>query len=214
MIKKISVSEAFCYDKDMKEPDPILYSLQQMIIDLSLINRINFLAKVDRHENDIEHSVSVAVLCWYIHDKYKLELDIAKLLKYALTHDFVERYAGDVSTFASQTEREQKVVDEEKSLARLSEEYEGFTDLVATMQSYETKKDEESLFVWSVDKMQQLINGNMDSWRSFKETHITYEQFAAKYNELAARSSKYCREIFEGLVEYSKTTFYEQPTRS
>jgi len=72
-----------------------------MTVDLSLIERRSYVAGTDRRENDIEHSLTVAMLCWYIHDSLKLELDIAKILKYALTHDFVERYAGDVNTFAS-----------------------------------------------------------------------------------------------------------------
>jgi 5'-deoxynucleotidase YfbR-like HD superfamily hydrolase len=195
----------------MTKPDPLFFSLQQMIIDLSLIDRNHYLAKTDRRENDIEHSLTVAILSWYVHDKYKINLDIAKILKYAITHDFVERYAGDVNTFASIDERNAKVVREQDSLNRLSDEYGGFSDMIASMQGYELKIDEESLFVWTIDKMQQLIMGDMDQWRPYAELPITYDQFAARYEELLEKSSKYCREIFEGLVEYSKSTYYDQP---
>ncbi|MNY05663.1 hypothetical protein D3C86_1383910 [compost metagenome] len=76
---------------------------------------------------------------------------------------------------------------------------------------YETKEDEESRFVWSVDKMQQLIMGDLDNWRSYAEKPITYDEFTKKYAELLEKSSKYTREIFEGLLNYSKTTYYDQP---
>lgn len=196
----------------MIKPNPLLFALQQMTIDLSLIDRRSYIAKTDRRENDVEHSLTVALLCWYIHDKQKLELDIAKIFKYALTHDFVERYAGDVNTFASVEERNQKVIREKESLARLSEEFSEFSDMITSMEDYESKKDEESLFVWSVDKMQQLIMGDLDSWRCYAETPISYNQFVEKYDELSKESSKYSRDIFDSLVEYCKTTYYDQLT--
>ena len=198
----------------MHKPDPLLFSLQQMIIDMSLIDRKHYLPHTDRRENDIEHSMTVAILCWYIIDKYTLELDIAKVFKYALTHDFVERYAGDVPTFASEAERNEKVFRERESLRRLSEEFNEFNDLVESMQRYEIKEDEESLFVWSVDKMQQLIMGDLDDWRSYAEKPITYDEFSNKYTELLKKSSKYTEEIFEGLLNYSKATYYDQPKES
>lgn len=182
-----------------------------MINDLSLIERKHYHPEAKRRENDIEHSMAVALLCWHIHDKYNLNLDIAKILKYALTHDFVERYAGDVPTFASSAERNTKTIREQESLKRLSEEFDEFEDMITSMRRYETKEDEESLFVWSVDKMQQLIMGDLDGWSSYAEAPITYDQFATKYKELSEKSSEYSREIFEGLLEYSKSTYYDQP---
>jgi len=77
----------------MNRPHPLLYELQRMIDDLSLIERKSKIPGTNRHENDIEHSMTVAILCWYIHDKYNLDLNLELILKYALTHDFVERYA-------------------------------------------------------------------------------------------------------------------------
>jgi 5'-deoxynucleotidase YfbR-like HD superfamily hydrolase len=154
--------------------------------------------------------MAVATLCWYIHDKYQIDLNIAKILKYAMAHDFVERYAGDVNTFASTSERNRKVQREQESLKRLSHEFGEFNDLVMSMQKYELKEDEEAIFVWTVDKMQQLIMGDMDGWRPYAEIKITYDQFQAKYEELLNKSSRYCREIFEELIEYSKYTYYDQ----
>ena len=191
----------------MMKPYQTLFLLQQMTVDLSLIDRNHYLAGTNRHENDIEHSLTVALLCWYIHDKYKIDLDIATILKYALTHDFVERYAGDVNTFASDAERAAKVDRERESLEKLTEEFTDFGDMIATMRQYELKDDGESLFVWTADKMQQLVMGDMDDWRPYRSLSISYESFCAKYDELIRKSSPYAKEIFAGLVEYSKERY-------
>lgn len=189
------------------KPAPILFELQKLTIDLALIDRNHHLAGTDRHENDIEHSMTVALLCWYIHDRYKLDLDIAKILKYALSHDFVERYAGDTNTFASDQARQEKVIREAASLERLSAELEDFKDLVTNMHSYEAKQDDESLFVWTVDKMQQLVMGDLDNWRPFVDLSISYEKFTSKWGELIEKSSPHTKEIFVGLLEYSKVQY-------
>lgn len=189
------------------KPDPIFFELQKLTIDLALIDRNHHLAGMDRHENDIEHSMTVALLCWYIHDRYKPSLDIAKILKYAISHDFVERYAGDTNTFASDQARQEKVAREAASLERLSTELDDFGDLVASMHSYEAKQDDESLFVWTVDKMQQLVMGDLDNWRPFADLSISYERFTSKWSELVEKSSPYAKEIFAGLLEYSKIQY-------
>ena len=195
----------------MSKSDRLLFDLQQMTVDLALIDRNHYLAKTSRRENDIEHSMTVTLLCWYIHDKYEIDLDIAKILKYALSHDFVERYAGDVNTFASTDERAAKIQSEQASLERLAHEFSEFPDMVASMQKYEQKQDDESLFVWTVDKMQQLIMGDMDGWRPYAELGIRYDRFKAKYAELLEASSPHCREIFEGLIDYCSSTYYDRP---
>lgn len=195
----------------MMEPDLMLFALQQLSIDVSLINRNHYLARTNRRENDVEHSYTVALLCWYIHDKYQIPLDIGKILKYALSHDVVERYAGDTNTFASPADRQKKVEREKQALERLASEFSGFPDLVTTMTEYERRGDAESLFVWTVDKMQALVLGDMDNWRPYQEINVTYEVFEAKHKEQLAECSPYCKEIFAELAEYSKSTYYDRP---
>lgn len=195
------------YTARMTRPYPLLFDLQQMTVDLSLIDRKHYVPKTTRHENDLEHSFTVTLLCWYVYELRKPALDITKILKYAMAHDFVERYAGDVPSFASTEARETKIIREQEALARLSDEFSEFPDLVQTMQTYETKVDEESLFVWTVDKMQQLIMGDLENWGSYIEGGITYERFAEKYTETAKKGSVYCQDIFESLVDYCKTTY-------
>ena len=191
--------------------DDTLFSLESLVVDLAAVKRNHFLAGSDQRENDIEHSFSVALLCWYICEQQNLKLDTARVLKYALAHDFVERYAGDTNAFASKAEREEKVRRERAAAEKLEQEFSQFKELGEIIMGYETKTDEEALFVWTVDKMQALVLGELDEWRPYEELEITYEQFLAKHSELLTKASPYCREIFASLLEYCKITYYDQP---
>ncbi|HSE61537.1 MAG TPA: HD domain-containing protein [Candidatus Saccharimonadales bacterium] len=192
-------------------PHNTLFSLQQMILDLAAIHRDHMHVGSERHENDIEHSFTVGLLCWFICEHHKLNLDQAKILKYAMAHDFVERYAGDTNTYASDSERQRKTKLEKVALERLSREFSDFENLVEIMQAYEAKADDEALFVWTVDKMQQLILGDMDNWRPYRKINITYEQFEQKVTEHLGKASPHCKEIFSELLAYCKTTYYDRP---
>lgn len=192
-------------------PHNTFFELQRLVVDLALINRNHHLIDSERQENDIEHSFMVAMLCWYICSHYALDLDLGKVLKYALTHDFAERYAGDTNTFATKVDREKKVAREKAATERLSREFDDFKDLVDIIRDYESKADDEALFVWTVDKMQALVLGDLDNWRPYQKLDITYDQFTSKYKELMVTASPHCEEIFESLVEYCKTTYYDRP---
>ena len=199
------------YNDCMANMDPEYVALQQMIVDLSFVKRGHNLANTTVRENDVEHSMMVALLCWYLYEKLQPDLDLTKVLKYAMCHDFVEQYAGDVSTFASADARLAKSANEAVALRRIEQEHAAFSDLTKTMADYERKHDEESKFVWTIDKMQTLIMGDMDEWRPYIEVNTSYQTFSDKYNELLAQSSRYCKEIFRELIAYCQTTYYDRP---
>ncbi len=56
-----------------------------------------------------------------------------------------------------------------------------------------------------------LILGDMDDWRPYQELVINFETFKGKYSELLSISSSYCKEIFEGLIKYCESTYYDRP---
>ncbi len=195
-----------------KKPDNTMFHLQKLVSDLASVDRNHHRLESEVAENDVEHSYSVALLCWYLHEKLNLKLDLGKLMKYALIHDFVEVYAGDVNAYASKQERKQKVENEAIALERLTNELELFTGMTTLLKSYEEKGDEESKFVWTVDKMQALILADMDGWRPYKKLDISYDSFLKKHSWQLSICSSHCREIFSELFEYCKTTFYARPT--
>lgn len=198
----------------MNKPHELLFKLQNLVSGLAGINRNHYRPGSNIRENDIEHSFSVALLCWAIVTEHKLPLELSKVLIYALTHDFVEFYAGDTNTFATAEERLNKLHREQLALQRFNQEFADFPEMLNSMQLYENKDDPESLFVWTVDKLQPLILGDIDNWRPYVELAINYNSFCKKYEELLSQASPYSKEIFESLIKYSQTTYYDQPKTS
>ncbi len=196
----------------MKSKLEELRQIQQMVVDLVAVNRYSFIARTDKRENVAEHSLSVALLCWAIHSKSKLPLDIGKILKYAIVHDTLERgLAQDTNTYASVRERELKKRREIKELEKIKDEFAHFEDMTEMLQIYENRSDEEALFVWSVDKIQQSLLGEMDNWRCYKNYGITYQQYCAKNDEFICKCSPYIHELFQELFKNWKQTYYDQP---
>ncbi len=71
-----------------------LFNFTQFLLKFREIKRIVYVDE-SKQENDIEHSYMLAMLAWYIVSTKKLNLDVDKVIKYALAHDLVETYAGD-----------------------------------------------------------------------------------------------------------------------
>ena len=190
----------------------LLFDLQRVVVDMALINRHHYLTGQERSESNIDHSYAVAMLCWFIFDKYSVKLSLEKILIYALIHDLPEVYAGDVHTFADQQAREQKIVREHQATNRLVKEFKDFPSLADALKHYEAQADDEARFVWTVDKMQALILGAQDEWRPYREGNINYKRFAEKYSEIIAKGSPYAKEIFTALLDYVSVSYYDQPS--
>jgi len=188
-----------------------LRKLQSLVNNFSLISRRHMIPGTERYESDTEHTLAVTMLAWQIQTMHKLPLDTAKILKYAIAHDLVEVYAGDVNTFASKTERAEKVIQEKKAMASLAHDLPEFKDLHKTIAAYEERADDESLFVWTVDKMQALLLGDLDSWRPYKNLSISYETFCARHDELLDTASPHAKQIYSALYEHCKETYYDKP---
>lgn len=165
----------------------LLLRLQTHINSLTAIKRNHNFPGSSEKEDDTSHSFSVALFAWQLNEACNTSLNPEKLLKYALIHDFVEVYAGDVNTFASADLRAQKEIDEQIALKQLCSEYADAPDLVATLTAYQNHADEEAVFVWGCDKMQALIQGKLDNWRCYYTLGITDARFKEKIDEQRAR---------------------------
>jgi len=190
----------------------LLESIQQLVLDIAKVERYSYIVNTDRHENVVEHSFAIAMLCWRIFDFVKPPLDLEKIFKYALIHDFLERGQNrDVNAYATKKEKASKKDYEANELLKLQSEFEDFEDFTALLNNYEERSDEESLFVWSVDKMQQVINGQMDKWRPYIDYGVTYKQFAEKNEEVMEKCSLYVKGIFKTVYEDACKTYYDNP---
>lgn len=197
----------------MKPKTLSLDAIQRLVVDIQKVERNHSIPDTDRRENVAEHSFSVAILCWRIFEAVKPPLDVSKILKYALIHDFTERgLKTDVNTYAQANERSAKKERELIELKKISSEFKDFDDFILMLNGYEDL-DEEALFVWSVDKMQAIILGEIDGWRPYMSYGVTYEQFCGKIEELITKSSPYLKEIFKEVFESARETYYDNPNR-
>ena len=196
----------------MHEADKTLENIQKLVLEIIAVERNHSIPGTERHENVVEHSFSLAMLCWRIFEVVKPHLDIALILKYALIHDFTERgQRQDVNTYAKERERDNKKKLERDEFTKLSEEFADFENFMETLANYEACIDDEALFVWSVDKMQAIILGQIDNWRPYAGYGVSYEQYCNKIDEFIKRCSPFVRDIFMKVYEASKKTYYDNP---
>lgn len=157
-----------------------LLKFVQMLNDYRLVERrllVNGLSgDRERRENDIEHSYQLAMLCWYVISTEKLDLNLEKVFKYCLAHDLVEIYAGDTPFFSEDTEfKKSKQEREHQALQRIKSEQSAFPELAEWIEGYEERKDPESIFVYSMDKIQPMANIILDDGRSWKREKVTMD---------------------------------------
>lgn len=121
-----------------------------------------------KRETDAEHVFSLSMIVLSIEERLALGLDRGLLAQYALIHDLVEAYAGDVSAKAAEHLQKQKSIDEAKALADIQNKYKNVFPWIGTLcQSYENKIDAESRFVYVIDKLMGAytwLAGDLDGW--------------------------------------------------
>ncbi len=141
-----------------------------------LIERKLLVNGQDRQENDAEHSYQLAMIAWYMVSTGKFILDINKVISYSLVHDIVETYAGDTSFFGrTDTSEVEKVEREEAALKRIEKEFTEFSELTALIHQYEKKEDDESKFVYALDKVQPIFNVYLDKRRTWKQNKVSFD---------------------------------------
>lgn len=189
-----------------------LSKLQELVIDITKINRNHTIPGSKKNENVVEHSFSVAMLCWKIHSSIESNLNLEKIFKYCLAHDFLERgMAQDVNTYATANEKISKKEYEENQLNLLSAEFSDFQDMISAVSSYEDQVDEESKFVKIVDKMQAIILGELDGWKPYIKVQVSHSEFVKKGDEFMEMCPDCLKDILQELNEHSRATFYDQP---
>lgn len=153
-----------------------------------------------RRENDAEHSFSLAVLAWYINSTYRLGLNTEKLLLYSLAHDLVEVYAGD--TFFYQTDKKDildKQIREEEAMANIKQEFPEFSDLHDILEKYEAKEDEESVFIYALDKIEPVLNIYLDGGRTWRADKVSLSMLK-EHKIPKVKTNKSVEEIFDDLL--------------
>lgn len=132
--------------------------------------------KYPRRETDAEHSFHLAMMVITFAQDFP-ELDIEKALKFALVHDIVEIYAWDTVVLVDVELLKTKEKREREALERLEKEFwEVLPDFIQLIKDYESKKSEEAKFVYSLDKIQPIIQIVMEWWQSWHNWKYDYNK--------------------------------------
>jgi len=169
------------------------------------VRRKVVLAKEGREENDAEHSYQLAVVAWYLISTQGLKLDLELVLKYALVHDLVEVYAGDTPAIQKGYDEKQKTKHkrEEDAAKKLTKEFPEFPEMHEFIGAYELKADEESRFVYALDKIIPIMNIYLDKGHSWKLHDISLQDLIDNKTD-KVKASPEIKKYFEEIVELLK----------
>ena len=159
----------------------------------------------------VEHSWQLAMLAWYVIDTEKLPLDKGKVLQYALAHDLVETYAGDTYFYDPEAEAT-KHQREKEAQERIAKEHPEFASLHATISAYEAREDEESKFVYALDKTIDPLNIYLEDGLLWREKGVTLEMLLEKKLakvKCSATPQKLFDTLFERIRAQQKRLFSE-----
>lgn len=134
--------------------------LGELLIQFGKVDRAIYVDMKGTVESDTDHTVMLAVMACAIADALDLKLDLGKIAQYALIHDLVEVYAGDVSTLDfHNTDFATKEANEREALDRIKREFSGtFPWIGRTIEAYELLADEEARYVKTLDKVMPAIS--------------------------------------------------------
>lgn len=197
--------------------------MENLVKILDFVKLTNIFKKIERDiplfdgskpENDLEHSYQLAMLSWYILSIEPNNLNIEKVFKYALIHDLSEVYAGDTPLYMSSNKYlKNKKYREQKAILRIIKEFPNFTDLHIMIKKYEEKSDDESKFIFAVDKLLPVMSIYLDEGHAWKTHKIQLESIIAK-NEEKVSISPIAKKYFDFMINIirEKLEFFDGNT--
>lgn len=190
-----------------------LASIQNLVIDLSTVQRNHRLPQADRQETVVEHCFSVSLLCWFLFERLgNTGLDKTRVFQYCLAHDALERHLDeDISTYASAEERAKKNALEAVALEQLKADFSHFGSLVQVVQDYEEQIDDEATFVKTVDKIQAVLLGWQDDWWPYRKRSVSYQDFYDKGETVETLAPDCLKQFVREFNTQSRAAYFQQP---
>jgi len=114
----------------------------------------------ERCESVAEHSFACAVLATWLAQAYYPQLDLSKVLRMALLHDFGEIYAGDIIPVDA-VEAEEKYRREAGSVAQVFAKLPGGAAYQSLWEEFERNETAEARFVRQVDRLEMGLQAGL-----------------------------------------------------
>ena len=189
---------------DSKKLQKIL-NFSKFLNEVREIERTIYTATNKRQESDSEHSFQLAMICWYIIEVNRLDLNLNLVLKYALVHDLVEVYAGDYyfgehKDGGGLTDKYQR---EKRAVSKIRQKLPEFKEMVKYIEDYEALSTEEARFVYSMDVVEPMFNIYNDKGQLWKRDGITKKILIDRRGQKAT-TSKDVKNLFKQILKASE----------
>lgn len=152
---------------------------------------------IERCESVAEHSFGVALLSFFLADAYFPQLDIRKVIRMALLHDFGEIYVGDLtpSDNVGLTEKHQL---ERQSVTKVLEKLPHGAVYIALWEEFELGDSPEAHFVRQIDRLEMGLQASV----YYQQNLIEPAEFFASVKEIL--SEPQLQSILRELEELGK----------
>jgi len=149
-----------------------IIELSKLLGDFGQIERVTRLPN-GRPESDSHHSFSLALISFELATQFAPELDSKKILLYSLVHDLPELVTGDINTLTSTPEAlALKFQQDKDAVKKVKGVFKNAPSIFDAIKAYELKEDEESLFVYWIDKMTTIPTHFYDNGKNLRALGI------------------------------------------
>lgn len=164
-------------------------ALAKLILKFGRVDRVTTHDDGVTPESDTDHTVMLGIIACAFAEAFKPELDRGKIAQFALVHDLVEAYTGDVNTInVSQEELDDKECRELEALARIKDEFGGVYPWIhTTIEEYESQVAPEARFVKTIDKAMPSLAHVLNSSVSLYKQGFSKDALIETINKKDAR---------------------------
>ena len=177
--------------RDEMKPEKVIEFLK--ITEKLKCNTRHSWTSTGRRESVAEHSFQLMVLAWSVKDEFP-DIDMEKVMKMCLFHDFGEAITGDIPSF-EKTTKDEKIEEEAvfKALEILPEEQR--KELVTLFEEMNDLNTKEAKLYKALDKMEAVIQHNeasLETWLPLEyELQFTYtRELKAYVNKMTEKKIK------------------------
>jgi len=148
----------------------------------------------ERCESVAEHTFSTAVLAYFLAESYFPDLDLGRVLRLALLHDFGEVYAGDLTPEDRVSSKEKERL-ERLAITRILSKLPNAGEYLSRWEEYERQASPEARFVRQIDRLEMALQASvyekqgftgLDDFYTSARGAISDPQLVAMMDELSA----------------------------
>lgn len=175
-----------------------LVDLARLSLLFGRIDRITFHEDGATPESDTDHTVMLGLAASAIAAEYLPGLDVGLIAQFALVHDLVEVYAGDMPTLRalSSDRKAEKRAREHAAYSRIMSEFGlSLPWIDQTIAEYERQQWREARFVRALDKLLPKLTHLLNDGVTLRAEGMSVDELAARYTAQRAELLEYAADF-------------------